>query len=168
MVLLLDASVGGWPVWIIPALAVAGGAGAAVVVTHLMGQRRGGPAPAEPTESELEEREFLDPFVVGSASERRTAYRRPGNPVEVSLCEAESSEELLRGWVLNRSLGGLSLALHQPITLGTVLNIRPANAPLGAHWIQIEVRSCQQKGKNWVAGCRFIRTPNWNQLLLFG
>jgi hypothetical protein len=164
--LVADLSLTGWPVWVLPGLAAAAGAaGAALVVSRLGTERRREPPPPA-TEPKSEPQ--IDPFVIGSAAERRNAYRRQGNPVEVSLCEGNSSHELLRGWVIDRSLGGLCLLLPQAIAAGTILNVRPANAGLGTLMIQIEIRSCRQKGKEWEAGCRFIRTPNWSQLLQFG
>jgi hypothetical protein len=35
-------------------------------------------------------------------------------------------------------------------------------------WIPIEIRSCRADGNEWEVGCRFLKPPPWNDLMLFG
>jgi hypothetical protein len=109
-----------------------------------------------------------DPFIQGSAGERRATLRRGGNPVAVLITDAEAKERPRYGWVLDRSMGGLGLSVDEPCAEGTILSVRAANAPPNIAWVQVEVRSCRPEGASWDLGCRFLRTPSWGVLLLFG
>jgi PilZ domain len=101
-------------------------------------------------------------------SDRRSAPRRKeGNRVEVYLTD-ETRPEPLYGWVIDRSLGGLCLNVEKPLIEGSILNVRPRKAPKTAPWITVEIRSCRPEGSEWEVGCRFLKQPQWNDLLLFG
>jgi hypothetical protein len=103
-----------------------------------------------------------------SQPERRSAPRRKaGNRVEVYLTD-DTRETPLLGWVVDRSVGGLRLNVEGPLREGTVLNVRPRKAPQTAPWLAIEIRSCRPEGCTWEVGCRFLKPPQWNDLLLFG
>src|SRR5215470_5896510 len=99
----------GWEVW--------GAVGAGVVATFLafvVGRRlfagqpsgqptvlpRRPPSPSPP-----------DPFEIGSRSEKRSAVRRKGSSVEVELVLAGQPGPPTRGWVQDRSVGGLGLSV---------------------------------------------------------
>src|SRR5262249_16859672 len=109
-----------------------------------------------------------DPFIHGSAAEARAGVRRAGNPVEVRVADAEAVKELGRAWVIDRSVGGLCLALFEPIATGTIISLRPNRGAELAPWVQVEIMSCRRASDSWEAGCRFVRTPPWSVLLLFG
>lgn len=103
-----------------------------------------------------------------SQPDRRAAPRRKaGCRVEVFLTDESKGPPLL-GWVVDRSIGGLCLNVEEPLTEGTILNIRPRQAPQTAPWQAIEIRSCRPEGNVWQVGCRFLKAPQWNDLLLFG
>ncbi|HWG44015.1 MAG TPA: PilZ domain-containing protein [Gemmataceae bacterium] len=102
-----------------------------------------------------------------SEPDRRSAPRRKGNRVEVFLTDDPKRPPLL-GWVVDRSMGGLCLVVEKPLTEGTQLNVRPRQAPQTAPWTAIEIRSCRADDGEWEVGCRFIKPPQWNDLLLFG
>lgn len=159
---LLEVSLASWKMWAIPAASVVGAGFAAFVISKWVHGAR-----PEPITEAPKPEPAPDPFVTGSSSEKRTSHRREGNPVEIVLSEKEPKTELLRGWVIDRSLGGLCLRLGCKIKKGTILSIRPKNAPLGTLWIQIEIRSCREVEGDWETGCRFVRPPSWSQLLLF-
>jgi hypothetical protein len=110
-----------------------------------------------------------DPFEQGSTSDRRTAPRRRGNPVAVRISDSEGQVEPVRGWVVDRSAGGLGLELEEEgdVEVGTVLSVRPTDAP-DLPWVKIEVRNRQKNGTTWRLGCQFIRPPAWNVLMRFG
>jgi len=109
-----------------------------------------------------------DPFIHGSAMERRKALRRGGNPVSVLLTEAEQKGKPLDGWVVDRSTGGLCLSVPNAIEPGTILGVRTSDAPQSVPWVQLEVKNCREADIGWELGCQFVRTPPWSVLLLFG
>lgn len=102
-----------------------------------------------------------------SEPDRRTAPRRRGNHVEVYLTE-DSKQSPVLAWVVDRSMGGLCLIVEQPVKEGAILNVRPRQAPQTAPWTAIEIRSCRADEGEWEVGCRFLKPPQWNDLLLFG
>jgi hypothetical protein len=109
-----------------------------------------------------------DPFEVGSRSEKRSAIRRKGSSVEVELLLEGQPGPPTTGWVQDRSVGGLGLSVEGEFACGTVLKVRPRNAPATAPWVEIEVRSCKPDDSGWLLGCSFCKTPPYNILLLFG
>ncbi|MBY0528193.1 MAG: PilZ domain-containing protein [Gemmataceae bacterium] len=109
-----------------------------------------------------------DPFVHGATRERRSALRRGGNPVPILISDAEVRNEPSRGWVVDRSTGGLCLSVPGPVPEGSILSVRTTNAPNSIPWVQIEVKNCRAVGKEYELGCRFVRTPPWSVMLLFG
>ena len=109
-----------------------------------------------------------DPFIHGSALERRQALRRGGNPIAVLLTDVDIKAKPVSGWVVDRSTGGICVSVPEAVESGTVLCVRTANAPESVPWIQIEVKNCRPADGNWELGCQFVRTPPWSVLLLFG
>jgi hypothetical protein len=88
--------------------------------------------------------------------------------VAVLLSDEQAQAPPWRGHVLDRSLGGLCLLAERRAESGTVLTVRPANAPPMMPWIELEVMSCRDEENGWELGCRFVRTPPSGLLLLFG
>ena len=154
--------------WGVPAIGLVA-TGLAFAVGFAVLNRRAGrasraaaaPGPAEPPANP-------DPFVQGSTSERRTALRRVGNLVAVSVTDADGQGLPVDGWVADRSVGGLCLRLDAPVGVGTLIKVRPRDASSVIPWTQVEVKSCRQEGSGWEVGCQFLRTPPWSVLLLFG
>jgi PilZ domain len=120
---------------------------------------------AQPEEKPTPE---YDPFVQGSATEQRNAFRRGGNPVEVLLASPEEHGKQVHGWVVDRSVGGLCLTVDEAYTEGTVLTVRTLNAPPATPWVEVAVKSCRQTKDAWELGCQFVKTPPWAVMLLFG
>lgn len=113
-------------------------------------------------------RSVRDPFVQGGTSERRTSLRRKGTLVEVQLRDAAARTDLGNGWVTDRSMGGLCVTVEEEVEPGEILSVRAVKAPMAVPWVQLEVRSCRLKDGKWELGCRFVRQPTWNVLMLFG
>jgi hypothetical protein len=142
-------------------------------LAFLMGRRwfvaRPAPAPEKPVE------EPLTPLLTMTATatkqsqpDRRSAPRRKaGSRVEVYLTDESKGPPVL-GWVVDRSMGGLCLNVEEPLEEGMILNVRPRKAAQTAPWLAIEIRSCRPDGNVWEVGCRFLKPPQWNDLLLFG
>jgi hypothetical protein len=100
-------------------------------------------------------------------SEKRVALRREGGPVDV-IVSAATLPGTLHGVVLDRSLGGLSLAVGQEIAPGTILTVRPSRAGSLVPSVELAVRHCRQEGPDWILGCQFTKTPPYSVLLHFG
>src|SRR5947209_6057036 len=49
----------------------------------------------------------LDPFMYGSASEKRSSVRRTGKPIKVHISDAKLIAKPYQAWILDRSMGGL-------------------------------------------------------------
>ena len=89
-------------------------------------------------------------------------WSRPVAPSEVG------KEKPFQAWVIDRSVGGLCLDSHTAYKEGTQLFLLPANAPETTPWVDVEVRSCRPSKDGYELGCRFVKTPPWAILLLFG
>jgi hypothetical protein len=146
--------------WLAPAIG-----GAACLLAYLLGRLFlvARPAPAGPELNAPDEANFLR----GLNRDRRAAPRRRGNSVEVEMVNA-GDETPVRGWVVDRSIGGLGVLVDNPIAAGTVLRVRPRFAKAGTPWTEVTVRSSRPEGGQHELGCQFHRTPNWSLLLMFG
>jgi hypothetical protein len=104
----------------------------------------------------------------GDPREKRGSLRRGGNTVPVAVTFAESQAEPVEGNVLDRSRGGLRLALRQPVEVGKLLAVRAPHFPDDLASVRIRVRHCQQRGESWLLGCQFVDELPWSILLMFG
>jgi hypothetical protein len=156
-----------WQTWVIPAAGLAASLLALCAGRFVLSRRRRS-ASAKAREQGAAGDNAHDPFEQGSVSEKRAAYRRKGNPTEVLVSDAEATLEPVRGWVLDRSVGGLCLLLHEEVAAGTVLSVRPRQAPPGTPWVCVEVRNCKQDRTGYEVRCEFVRTPPFSVQLLFG
>jgi hypothetical protein len=109
-----------------------------------------------------------DPFVHGHQNEKRVAFRRKGGCIEVVLSDETGKAPPSKGWVMDRSVGGLQLAVDRTFPVGEIITVRIAELADTMPWIEVEVIHCQPRHQGWEVGCRFIRIPTWNMLLLFG
>lgn len=121
-------------------------------------------APAAPTL----DWEVRDPFVHGSAQEKRRSLRRKGNAVSVLISDAKAEASPERGCVLDRSHGGLRLSVSQQVQPGTVLSVRVAHAATIIPWVQLEVRTCTRADVGWELGCQYVKVPPSSVQWLFG
>jgi hypothetical protein len=108
-----------------------------------------------------------DPFLVGSAGDKRKVVRRQGMTVPVVVCRAGGSTPV-EASVVDRSLKGLGILVRVPIPRGTLLKVRPGSAHDKTLTVEVLVRNCRQKGKQWLIGCQFPHTPPANVLMLLG
>jgi hypothetical protein len=122
------------------------------------------PAPAPPQPKDPD----YDPFLDGAALERRYGPRRKGNAVAVLISNAQATTDPFPGLVIDRSVGGLRLAVDRSLPKNVILSVRATNAPENVAWAQVEVKNSVPHGTNWELGCEFVRTPPWSVLLLFG
>lgn len=166
MHLLLFIDLGDWTTWIAPLIGLVATVLAYWLGVKLTERRQRQRLPARPTTPPADPME--DPFVHGGKLERRTSVRRRGNAVAILVSDANARAEPISGWVVDRSMGGLCLCLSESFSPGTLLSVRAANAPSAVPWVQVEVKSCRQSNRDWEVGCKFLRTPPWSTLLLFG
>ncbi len=103
-----------------------------------------------------------------SYSDRRGASRREGSPVRVLLSSPTFRNGTNDGYVVDRSTGGLRIALQSAMAPGSTLQVRASNAPSTVAFVTVIVRNCKKNGDFFELGCEFEKTPPWNVLLLFG
>jgi hypothetical protein len=103
-----------------------------------------------------------------SYADRRGAVRREGPPVRVHIASPTFRRGITDGYVLDRSTGGLRIAIETAVAPGTLLQVRAANAPDTVGFVTLIVRSCRKSHEFYELGCEFEQTPPWNVLLLFG
>jgi hypothetical protein len=112
--------------------------------------------------------ETADPFVCGSGSEKRQAFRRQGNNVDVTVANQDTKEPPITGHVLDRSMGGLRLLVDRDFHLDANLTVRPLNRSQFAPWVEVVVKSSQLTDNGFEIGCQFARQPTYEILLMFG
>jgi hypothetical protein len=101
--------------------------------------------------------------------ERRASPRRYGDPIEVHLRSYENQVPACgpKGWVRDRSAGGLGLTTEMPIDVGAWLKVRPTTVPDDVAWVDVLARHCRAQGSRWVLGCQFVEPPPRELLVLF-
>lgn len=112
--------------------------------------------------------EDYDPFVQGSQGEKRTSCRRRGKYLEIELTTDPGHGENIRGWVLDRSLGGLRLSVDQDWPAEAILAVRVLEKADSMPWLEVRVKYCKKASHGWELGCQFVKQPSWNLLLMFG
>lgn len=103
-----------------------------------------------------------------SFADRRASVRREGPPVRVQVASPTFRTGTDDGYVLDRSTGGLRIALTTAVPPGSTLQVRAAHAPDTVGFVTVIVRSCRRNADFYEVGCEFEKTPPWNVLLLFG
>ena len=137
-------------------------------VRHFRAPQRTLPPPAPylgPEDNLLDSNWQLD---TPAYSDRRGTVRREGRPVRVLVTSPALKNAVASGYVLDRSTGGLRLALTVAVASGITLQVRADNAPDNTPWVTVLVRNCRHAGQHYELGCEFDKTPPWNVLLLFG
>jgi hypothetical protein len=157
-----------WERWAVPAVVFLVGAvsaGITLLLGRLVFRSRGLRLPPPVAGAGHYQR---DPFFYGSASEKRGSVRRTGKLIKVLISDAKALNKPMEGWVIDRSMGGLCVAVADKVPETTILSLRTVDAPREVPWVQVEVRRCELRGDRFEIGCQFVRTPSWSILLLFG
>lgn len=102
------------------------------------------------------------------SDERRRASRRSGVPTAIQIVDPKKPKKTIEGFVLDRSSGGLRLAIEKPFPTGSTLQTRPSNAPPETPWVGIIIRNCKESGDYFECGCQFQEDVPWHLLLMFG
>jgi hypothetical protein len=102
-----------------------------------------------------------------SFTERRQSPRRWGDPIQVFIWDENPANQPARGWIVNRSTGGLGLSAAQPVLEGTLLSVRITVAPDTVPWTRLQVKSCMPATGRWILGCQFLEPPPEEIRLMF-
>ncbi len=153
-----------------PMMWIALASGLAVILLFLFLARRqprtGGPVvpPAPDLMSQLQ-----PPTAQARHDERRRAIRRAGMPTPVLVLDPRARKaKPVEAYVLDRSTGGLRLAVAAPQPVGTQLKAKPSNAPDTFDWVTMVVRNCKETGDYFEIGCQFDTELELSRLLMFG
>lgn len=103
-----------------------------------------------------------------SLANRRGTHRREGAPVKVLLSSPAFRNKTNSGYVVDRSTGGLRIAISTELAPGSAVQVKAEHAPETTPWVTVIVRNCRHAGQHYELGCEFDQTPPWNVLLLFG
>ena len=154
-----------------PSLWLALAAGLVVILVFLVlgrGKRFRGPVvlPNEPSASP--DWEALPPRA--RHDERRRSIRRGGLPTPILVIDSKGGRraKASEAYVLDRSTGGLRLALEHGFPTGATLLAKPGNAPEGFEWVKLVVRNCREVGDYFELGCQFESDLELSRLLMFG
>jgi hypothetical protein len=101
------------------------------------------------------------------AGERRQSPRRYGDPIQVLIWDGRHGTEPLRGWIVDRSAGGLGISSPEPITNGSFLSIRCALATESIPWIVVVVKNSHSSAGRWMLSCNYVNAPAQEALVLF-
>ena len=103
-----------------------------------------------------------------SLVDRRRHPRRRSGSIKVRVTDYKAEAPAVEGSVLDCSSGGLCLALPQFVAAGSVLSVRPANAPEVVPWVHVEVIYSSPRDSLWIIGCQFTHLVPWSVRVLFG
>ena len=103
--------------------------------------------------------------------EQRESARRHGNPIEVHIGSPDDKKTPAIASLIDRSMGGMRLALFHDIEVGTILSIRPIQVNEMVPWVEVEVRSSKpstEMPEQFEIGCQYRKSPPYSIQLLFG
>jgi hypothetical protein len=114
--------------------------------------------------------DWESPYPTARHDERRRSIRRAGLPTPILVVDAKAGRRAraAEAYVLDRSTGGLRLALEMPVPVGTNLLAKPGNAPEGFKWVKLTIRNCREVGDYFEVGCQFETELELSRLLMFG
>ena len=155
-----------------PSLWLALGAGLVVILVFLILGRRGKKfdGPVVLPESPAASPDWEAPHPLARHDERRRSIRRGGLPTPILVVDSKGGKraKATEAYVLDRSTGGLRLALERAFPAGSTLLAKPGNAPEGFEWVKLVVRNCREVGDYFELGCQFETDLELSRLLMFG
>jgi hypothetical protein len=151
-----------------PALWLAVGAGLVVIVGYFFFVRRR--RPKGPVVLPAGSPDWEGPLPSARHDERRRSIRRGGLPTPILVVDSKGGRKAKasEAYVLDRSTGGLRLALEKPVQVGSILLTKPGNAPEGFDWVKVTIRNCREVGDYFEVGCQFESDLELGRLLMFG
>ena len=158
-----------------PALLLAIAAGLVVMLVLLLLGRRRQPAhefrpPVSLPSTGLGSTDWESPLPSTRHDERRRSIRRTGLPTPILVVDPKGGKRAraAEAYVLDRSSGGLRLALEKPYGVGLTLLRQAVNAPDGFQWVRVTVKNCREVGDYFEVGCQFESELELSRLLMFG
>ncbi|HEY8505388.1 MAG TPA: PilZ domain-containing protein [Gemmataceae bacterium] len=100
--------------------------------------------------------------------ERRQHVRRAGVPTAVRVSDAAEALQEHRAFVIDRSIGGVQVAVQERFPPGRRLRVRPEEAPEEVPWVPLVVRHGRRVGDYYEIGCQFEEEQPWHVLVVFG
>jgi len=151
-----------------PALWLAVVAGLVVLIFFFIFRRR--KPTNEPVMLPQGSADWDGPVASARHDERRRSIRRGGLPTPIIVVDSKSGRKAKasEAYVLDRSSGGLRLALERPVQVGSTLLAKPGNAPEGFEWVKVQIRNCREVGDYYEVGCQFETDLELSRLLMFG
>lgn len=107
-------------------------------------------------------------FSTNSSLERRQFPRRAGDPMQVRLRSLDKNGDYKQGFVVERSEGGMRLAVRERLLPGNVVQLRADEAPEEIPCVLVIVRHRRRVGDYYEVGCEFQNAPPWEVLVTFG
>jgi hypothetical protein len=156
-----------------PSLWLALGAGLVVILVFLVLGRRNAKRFSGPVALEsgpVASPDWEAPHHMARHDERRRSIRRGGLPTPILVIDSKAGKraKATEAYVLDRSSGGLRLALEKAFPAGSQLLAKPGNAPEGFEWVKLVVRNCREVGDYFELGCQFETDLELSRLLMFG
>src|SRR5271166_1979243 len=126
------------------------GAGVAVMGLILWFGLRGRPSEAAKPDGEQPAAEpppkLVSRIVSWTSMLQRGGYRgktkslhRSGGSVDVLITDEARGDNPVRSWVAERSVNTLTLVSEEAFPAGSIAKVRPANAPDGVPWVEINI-----------------------------
>ena len=150
------------------ALPAAVGLGVCLVIALFLRSGRKQKTELQPTKPTMRSSHWVNHPGSGDPADRRTSVRREGTPVKIVINSSAFKGGTGTGYVLDRSTGGLRIAMEAGMAPGSTLQIRASHAPETIPWVTVIIRNCKDAGAHYEVGCEFEKMPPWNVLLLFG
>lgn len=101
--------------------------------------------------------------------ERRASARQQKVLQVLVVDPADALEEPYRGWIVDRSQGGICLSFpRSDIEVGNVLKVQPHSTTATLPWVEVRVKHRRLKRSRVEFGCEFVKGQQWTQLLLVG
>src|SRR5437588_10273693 len=113
-----------WQTWVVPLAGLLSTCVTLLVGKVLLRRRR-----ALPVHQVKEAKTAPDPFEAGSATERRVSLRRSGHLIEVYISDRKRKLKAVKGWVMDRSMGGLRLCVSEAWPVKSIVSVRVIDAP---------------------------------------
>jgi hypothetical protein len=113
----------------------------------------------------------MQPVTTPKPKDQRGMHRRQGNPVQVHIVFAADRTDREVGSVLDRSMGGMRLAMFHEVDVGAVVSVRPTHVDDIVPWVELEIRSCRpsvEMPDQFEIGCQYVKSPPYSIQLLFG
>ncbi|VTS02806.1 PilZ domain-containing protein [Tuwongella immobilis] len=100
--------------------------------------------------------------------ERRRFTRRDGTPVAVRILDNSTQSVIEDAVILDRSQGGVRIAVPDQLPIGTEIQIRVQNAGEVVPWVLAIVRNLRFHENRYEIGCEFDGIPPSKALETFG